>query len=219
MKTINSKFFWLGLVIWLGAVYFSFVYLSRPLIDKTSSQYLELRHKQQEINSLIEREKVLTQLASEKEEIEKFYNLASQYLPAGREEGGFILQVKTNASQNGGTLNSITVQEKGRDENQYPFNIALTGSWEGLLGFLANLENSLRLNQAQNLTLSAGEGDILTSSIQGAVFSQKEEEIKPDLENIKISTEDKEKLNALSQFTPLIDFESGLGRVNPFTPY
>lgn len=219
MKLINSKFFWLGLVVWLGVAYFSFIYLSRPFIHKTSAKYLELRNKQKEINSLMEREKILTQLASEKEEIEKFYNLAGQYLPSAREEGGFILQIKSNAIQSGETLNSITVQEKGKDENQYPFNISVTGNWDGLLNFLTNLENSLRLNQAQVLTLGAGEGDILSFSIQGLVFSKKEEKLNPNLDNIKISPEDKEKLTVLSQFTPLIDFESGIGRENPFTPY
>lgn len=219
MKIINSKFFWLGLVVWLGAAYFSFLYLSQPLFEKTRTKYLELSNKQKEINSLVEREKILTQLASEKEDIEKFYNLASQYLPMAREEGGFILQIKSNAIQSGETLNSITVQEKGKDESQYPFNISVTGNWDGLLNFLTNLENSLRLNQTQVLTLGAGEGDILSSSIQGLIFSKKEEKLTPNLDNIKISLEDKEKLNALSQFMPPIDFESGIGRENPFTPY
>lgn len=255
-NVLFSKFFWAGLVICAGTIYFVFVYFTQPLISTVCGKYRAFRDKQREIDFLTEKRNLLSDLKNNEEETNRLYNLAFQYLPAAREEGGFILQVKSNANQTGETMTSIVVQEKSKDESgkktagkdqtdseeikndgkdikesganensagkqgeQYPFTVAISGDWSSILQFMNNLENYSRLNQVQSLTLSDKSDGGLTVSIQGVIFAQKEKSLEATAENLKISSEDKKRLEALANFTPIIDFESGIGRENPFTPY
>lgn len=101
------------------------------------------------------------------------------------------------------------------------FQLQVKGSSDGILGFIANLEQIQRASSLNNLGITAGtEQDNTTGTLAGKIYSKSKATSAASLENLKISSKTEEKLRSYQYFgTPVQPSTNGPGRSNPFNPY
>lgn len=244
---IFNKTFWAILFSTLIFIILVSWFIARPLIFNTLKTYKKIGENKIQIKSLEEKLTVLKDLKKNQAKVSEIYQIADKFLPKEKKEGDFAIQLEDISNLSSLTLGSLNITTKTKETQkkeveeeetkktakqtttttiqkeekiaQMGFTTSFAAGWPSLLSFLTLLENGSRSNLLYSLNLNKGEGDLITTQIEGLFFYKPKITLSEELANIKISPETEKKFKDLGQYGGGIDLKQGFGRENPFSSF
>lgn len=103
------------------------------------------------------------------QDLQKIKNL----IPSTVNTGSLVVQFANLTNQSGLLLKNINVSEPEKESASVTATLSVSGSYENFVGFLENLEKSLRLIDLSELSFSAGRDNFYDFSLELKTYTQK----------------------------------------------
>lgn len=95
------------------------------------------------------------------------------FLPDTANAGSLVVQMANSTNESGLLLKNINVNTSKDNPSEASLTLSVSGSYQNFIGFLRNLEKSLRLIDVVKLSFSSSKEDFYDFNLEAKAYKQK----------------------------------------------
>lgn len=161
-------------------------FAGRPLFGSLAQTYREIKNKKEDIKIAEQNLKTLGDFKDYLESNPETFQKVINFIPSQENFTDFVVQLEAAAVSTETSLDNITAagqttKSKTAESKQIfkisglkeaGFGLKITGNFLKIMAFLSDLEKLARANSLYKLEINSGSENLITASLDGAIFYQ-----------------------------------------------